>query len=78
MIGPVRQVNLNFDQSGRSKGTASVVFARKNDAVRSVEKLRNITLDGMFNFNCMTSLFKIILFNQSNFIFIIFIQYHRP
>ncbi|CAG8546558.1 5407_t:CDS:2 [Diversispora eburnea] len=46
MIGPVRQVNLNFDQSGRSKGTASVVFARKNDAVRSVEKLRNITLDG--------------------------------
>ncbi|CAG8728775.1 6472_t:CDS:2, partial [Acaulospora morrowiae] len=45
MIGPVRQVNLNFDQSGRSKGTASVVFARKNDAVRSVEKLRNITLD---------------------------------
>ncbi|CAG8502240.1 16421_t:CDS:2 [Funneliformis caledonium] len=46
MIGPVRQVNLNFDQSGRSKGTASVVFARKNDAVRSVDKLRNITLDG--------------------------------
>lgn len=48
MIGPVRQVNLNFDQSGRSKGTASVVFARKNDAVRSVEKLRNITLDGWY------------------------------
>ena len=50
MIGPVRQVNLNFDQSGRSKGTASVVFARKNDAVRSVDKLRNITLDGRCNY----------------------------
>jgi len=46
MIGPVRQVNLNFDQNGRPKGTASVVFSRKTDAVRSVEKLRNITLDG--------------------------------
>ncbi|CAJ0838431.1 5694_t:CDS:2 [Entrophospora sp. SA101] len=46
MIGPVRQVNLNFDQNGRSKGTASVVFQKSTDAVKSVEKLRNVTLDG--------------------------------
>ncbi|CAG8498404.1 9132_t:CDS:2, partial [Paraglomus occultum] len=46
MIGPVRRVNLNFDKNGRSKGTASVVFQRRADAVRSVEKMRNITLDG--------------------------------
>ncbi|CAG8688536.1 9176_t:CDS:2 [Ambispora leptoticha] len=46
MIGPVRQVNLNFDQNGRSKGTASVVFNRRTDAVKAVEKFRNTTLDG--------------------------------
>ncbi|CAG8456818.1 4354_t:CDS:2 [Ambispora gerdemannii] len=45
MIGPVRQVNLNFDQNGRSKGTASVVFNRRTDAVKAVEKFRNTTLD---------------------------------
>ncbi|GET50244.1 hypothetical protein GLOIN_2v321204 [Rhizophagus irregularis DAOM 181602=DAOM 197198] len=33
----VHQVNLNFDQSDRSKGIASIVFVRKNDAVQSVE-----------------------------------------
>ncbi|CAJ0650499.1 10542_t:CDS:2, partial [Entrophospora sp. SA101] len=38
--------NLNFDQNGRSKGTASVVFQKSTDAVKSVEKLRNVTLDG--------------------------------
>ncbi|KAL1917013.1 uncharacterized protein VTP21DRAFT_5211 [Calcarisporiella thermophila] len=45
-IGPLRKVTLNFDQSGQSKGTAAIVFARSVDASRAFQKFHNVTLDG--------------------------------
>ncbi|KAL1922182.1 uncharacterized protein VTP21DRAFT_9721 [Calcarisporiella thermophila] len=45
-IGPLRKVNLNYDQNGRSKGTASVVFQRAGDAAKAFDKFHNVTLDG--------------------------------
>jgi len=39
-------VTLNYDQAGRSKGTATVVFARSTDAAIAFEKYHNMTFDG--------------------------------
>ena len=30
MVGEVKMASVNFDQSGRSKGTAEVLFARRH------------------------------------------------
>lgn len=38
---------LAFDQAGRSKGTAEVVFAKKEDAVAAAKRYNNAQLDGL-------------------------------
>lgn len=37
---------LNYDRSGRSSGTGTVIFQRKNDAARAVDRFNNVALDG--------------------------------
>ncbi|KAI9197348.1 RRM motif-containing protein [Polychytrium aggregatum] len=44
-IGPVKVATLNYDATGKSKGTATVVFHRKGDAARAVKEYHNRTLD---------------------------------
>ncbi|CAG8435364.1 7399_t:CDS:2 [Ambispora gerdemannii] len=46
MIGPVREIALDYDKLGHFKGSAVIVFARRGDAVRAVERFRGVTLDG--------------------------------
>lgn len=44
--GEMKRHTIHYDQSGRSKGTAEVVFVRHSDALAAMEKYNNMRLDG--------------------------------
>lgn len=46
MIGPLREVTLTYDASGRSKGVASVVFQRIGDGTKAYNQYHNRLIDG--------------------------------
>lgn len=46
MVGPVKKASLAFDAQGKSKGTAEIIFVRRNDAVLAMRKYDNVPLDG--------------------------------
>ncbi|CAF0805558.1 unnamed protein product [Adineta steineri] len=45
-VGAVRVARVHYDESGRSLGTAEVVFERRVDAVAAQQKYNTLNLDG--------------------------------
>ncbi|XP_042419078.1 THO complex subunit 4B-like [Zingiber officinale] len=45
-VGDLKRYSINYDRSGRSKGSAEVVFARRTDAIAAVKRYNNVLLDG--------------------------------
>ena len=46
-IGEVLAASINFDRSGRSRGTASVFYAQQSKAKEAIRQFHNRTIDGV-------------------------------
>ncbi|KAF9437301.1 hypothetical protein BGZ76_001307 [Entomortierella beljakovae] len=45
-VGPLKKCSINYDQNGKSNGTALVHFTRVTDAAVAVQKFNGVPLDG--------------------------------
>ncbi|KAI3811602.1 hypothetical protein L1987_21328 [Smallanthus sonchifolius] len=70
-VGDLKMYSIHYDRSGRSKGTAEIVYSRRQDALAAVKRYNNVQLDGkpmkieMVGINLVASVGSLPLANSS-------------